>query len=241
MRPEHEIAIRIEMIRKPFACGSGADRVIRVVDLWNEGYSAKHVAELLEIEDHTEVSRPLSSVRMRCPAVPVRRIGSRHQALEHPSWWTDERVTRVRGMWLEDLNARKIAERLGTNEVAVTDQIKVQGWVKPQLTVKKPPKSSLSAREHAAVTARAPQKAVIFQALPGTEPIPFWQVPLRGCCNWILADDRENMADALCCGAPTKGPRDRYCEAHEALGTNASAWGPKLSAKALVRRYGNYA
>ena len=80
---------------------------------------------------------------------------------------------------------------------------------------------------------------MIFQALPGTKPIPFWQVPLRGCCNWILEDNPASMSDALCCGAPTERPRDRYCEAHETAGTNASAWGPKLSAKALVRRYGN--
>lgn len=241
MRPEDEIAIRIEMIRKPFACRSAPDHVLRVVDLWNEGYSARHISELLGLEDATLIARPLSSVRMRCPSVSVRRVGSHNQALEHPTWWTPDRLERLHGMWLEELSGRIMADRLGTNENTVHTQVKSLGWVRPRMTPKKPEKLGISVREHAAATAKAPQKPVVFQALPGTEPIPFWQVPLRGCCNWILADNRENMADALCCGAPTKAPRDRYCEVHEALGTNASAWGPKLSAKALVRRYANYA
>ena len=108
MRPEDEATIRAVMLARPFACGSKPEHVLRVIDLWNEGHSVQHITEILGVGDPTLVSRPLASVRMRCPAIEVRRVGSRMQAPEHPSWWTPERQAKAQALWLEDL---KPAER----------------------------------------------------------------------------------------------------------------------------------
>jgi len=236
MTPEDQAEIR----GMPWKDGPDPELVIRMVDMWNEGYSTNHLVEVLGLECKSDVLKPLGAVRTRTD-VPVRRLvqpGQRAGMPEHPSWWTEPRLTLLRALWESgDLAHKMIAKRLKTCEANITDKIRELGWKKARMYAKQRIKRPA---DEVPVAAKAVLKPVVFAALPGTAPKPFWQVALKGECNFILGDEPGSMADALCCAAET-GPGEKYCPAHRKLGVNPLAWGKPKTKGQLVREFVRYA
>ncbi len=74
---------------------------------------------------------------------------------------------------------------------------------------------------------------VLFDAVEGSEPVPYYRLQ-RDPCPFILGDlgPVESMADAPACGLPRKGV---YCEHHNTSTIKPRADGKPRTAKELAR------
>ena len=212
--------------------GANAESLIAIIGLWNDGYSAKHIAQILSLPDAGAINKGLAAVRTRT-SIKLRIIGGGGHALEHPSWWTPERTALGEALWMAgDLNARKIGERLGCNDNTVQAKAKSENWIRLRMTVKPKGQSAHPSPTELNVRAIAASagKGVVFQIPPNAKPKPFWQVS-RQDCQFIFGDARGEMDLALTCG----NPGYPYCEEHTALCCGATWGGRKPTERDLVR------
>lgn len=236
MTPEEEAEIRDLGLSDP-------EQVIRIICLWNTGYSTNHIVEELGLADAGAVLKPMASVRTRTSVV-MRKIGkgSRSGAPEHPSWWTPARTALGKSLWeAGEIRNKMIADRLHTCEAAITAKAAEDGWTRVAMSAsKKRGKQGIRPADRIVSNITSVGKGVVFEALPGTTPIPFWKVALKGECNFILQDIVGSMSDALCCAAETN-PGERYCPIHMARCASPLASGKPRTGNELARALRRFA
>lgn len=137
--------------------------------------------------------------------------------------WTDARVEALKILWAEGLSCSQVARKLGggatrssvigkVHRLGLARRPKPSPPSRPNLTVIS--NSPRRARSHSAVAkaqrppprpARAVVDPVIWTALPGSNPLPFWERK-EGMCKWPIGDGQQS-----CCLDVDRGG---YCTEH---------------------------
>ena len=195
------------------------------------------------------VTKAISSARAR-GIVEIRRVisgrGNQRAFPEHPTWWTPAREALCKTLWeANEMTNVQIAERLRTNYVAVGVKAAEMGkaglWSQVVMVpAKKGVKGTgQTVGERVVAAALVPKKTILSDALPGSEPKPFYKLALKGECTWILDDRPGAMDECMACAMPSGD--NNYCPEHSKRGVSVPAAGRPASASALARSLRRYA